>query len=691
LGILTLFICMSSLISTGSKASPVNEHSIKSYRISDLEWRLWGYTPEGWRNNFDFNNLSGSFAEYRNIPVKVPGSVQLALKNAGVIQDWNIGLNSLNSEWVTNRSWIYTASIPDQWIEQNQIMRLKLKGLDGNGVILINGKEIGTFNNAFITYNIDVSTVLKKADNKIAIVFGIPPAYLGQVYWTSKIKNWKPRFNYGWDWMPRIVQIGIWDDVLLEVSDPDRMEIADLDISTSASQSRELGSLAISIKTSGNAQDNSRIEILLSETQGKVIFKESVPFSSFKTKEWKSLKIKRWWPNGAGNQPLYKLSCRVLDNQGKEIQVLTKTIGFKHIAWLAAKNAPAKADPWICSVNNMPLFLQGINWTPIRPNFADLTEPEYRKLLTIYKGLGINTLRVWGGGFPEKEWFYDLCDALGFLIQQDFPLSSSGLDNYPPVSLTEIDNAATIARHYIKRNKHHVAMLMWCGGNELYEMGDQRAVDTSHPMIKKLAEIVQTDDPGRRFVSGSPSGRNISVTMSNIGSGENWDTHGPWGLPFTTAERSMDEVRQFWLKADALMFSEVGVPGAMSAEMINKYKGALEAFPATYNNPLWNRVNWWNEWDDYQKFKKGDKNTSLGDYVDWSQRRQTEGLTIALATTKAKFPAVGGMLLWMGHDSFPCLTNNSIIDFDGNLKPAARALEKIWKTNPEQLQAKSLK
>jgi len=34
----------------------------------------------------------------------------------------------------------------------------------------------------------------------------------------------------------------------------------------------------------------------------------------------------------------------------------------------------------------------------------------------------------------------------------------------------------------------------------------------------------------------------------------------------------------------------------------------------------------------------------------------------------------------MGHDSFPCPVNTSFIDFDGNLKPVAKELRKIFKS-----------
>jgi hypothetical protein len=33
----------------------------------------------------------------------------------------------------------------------------------------------------------------------------------------------------------------------------------------------------------------------------------------------------------------------------------------------------------------------------------------------------------------------------------------------------------------------------------------------------------------------------------------------------------------------------------------------------------------------------------------------------------------------MGHDSFPCTANTAIVDFHGNLKPAAIAIGEIYR------------
>jgi len=653
------------------------------HNLSSLEWRLWCYRPESWKLDYNFNKLNGTKADFFNIPVHVPGSVQKALKDVGIIEDWNIGNNYIKAEWIENRHWIFATKIPEEWIRKNSKMVLTCHGLDDNGVIIVNGKEAGKFNNAFIPYEFDITPFLTAENNTLAIVFKCPPAYLGQIGYTSKIKDWKPRFYYGWDWIPRIVQIGIWDNIFIRSEEKEIVRFEDVSIVTGADKIKDIGNLKISAELTAAALKGSvRIQLSASTGSKEQIIDETIPASQLREgKTWENLKVKRWWPNGLGDQVLYKLVYTLSDLNGNNQQVIERRLGFKNIEWLQCKSAPPEADPWICSINNKPVFLQGVNWTPIRPNFADLTERDYRKLISTYKDLGVNIFRVWGGGFPEKEWFYDICDELGLMLWQEFPLSSSGLVNYPPDTPEEIYTMSKISENYVKRLRHHVSVLLWCGGNELYEFGDIVPVNDQHPMIRCMKEIVKAEDPARRFVTGSPSGPAIYGGLNNFGKKVSWDVHGPWTLPFTAEDRSMNAVKNFWSLDDALIHSEVGVAGAMSAEMINKYRGEFSALPANIDNILWRQVSWWIEWDDFLNDHKGREPLSLEDYVTWSQDRQTSGLVIALKANKSRFPECGGFIIWMGHDSYPCPVNTSIVDFDGNLKPVATELSKIWKTN----------
>ena len=77
----------------------------------------------------------------------------------------------------------------------------------------------------------------------------------------------------------------------------------------------------------------------------------------------------------------------------------------------------------------------------------------------------------------------------------------------------------------------------------------------------------------------------------------------------------------------------------------------------------------------------GREPAGLGEYVAWSQARQAEVLRVAARACKARFPRCGGILIWMGHDSFPCTSNTSIVDFWGCPKPAALALREVF-TSP---------
>ncbi len=650
------------------------------HEMSNLEWKLWGYRPNVWRMNFDFEKLSGSWAEIQGVDASVPGSVRHALKKAGKVSDWNIGLNYTSSEWVENRHWLYATEIPDEWVSTgDKNIVLRCHGLDYKGIVMVNGKEAGQFDNAFIPYDFEIGKYLKEKNNTLVFVFECPPENLAQIGWTSEIKDWKPRFNYGWDWVPRIVQIGVWDKVQLISTIENKAYIAETSIITDVIPEEDVGNLTVKLNFDKRPQAEN-VQFLLCDDNGKVVRKEIVTtVDNFIVINWENLNIKKWYPNGMGDQPLYHFQISLTDESGVSIPQIERRIGFRNIRWLPCEGAVAHADPWICNVNNVSVFLQGVNWTPIRPNFADLTEEDYRRLLAKYKELGLNVIRVWGGGFPEKEWLYNICDEMGILVWQEFPLSSSGLDNYPPDGADEINNMRKIVRHYVTRLQHHASLLLWSGGNELYEKGDVAPVTGKHPLIESMMMQVQALDPLRRFVSASPSGPNIYASLNNFGSGNNWDVHGPWKLPFNDDTQNMNDVREFWEKDDALFHSEVGVPGAMSAEMIRKYAGGFDPLPANITNPLWRTVNWWIEWEEYLADHDGREPESLENYVEWSQMRQTEGLCIALEACKKRFPRCGGFLIWMGNDCFPCPVNTSIIDFDGNLKPAALEISKIWK------------
>ncbi|HEY3319093.1 MAG TPA: glycoside hydrolase family 2 TIM barrel-domain containing protein [Planctomycetota bacterium] len=628
----------------------------KTHNLSELQWQLTGFIPFQWQFGDILRSGRPLHGDVPTVPARVPGSVQAALRDAGLLPDWNIGLSSRACEWVEHRHWMFHAPLPSAWLTKGHTCRLRCLGLDSSGWVLVNGTQIGRFENSFLPHVFDLTPALTDSENTLQIIFDCPPRWLGQFGYTSQMTEWKPRFNYTWDWTCRLVQIGIWDAISLQVTDG--VEIQNASCVTTGDGLRV-------------AAQGGRMQLTLCDGE-KILRSEQF------TNEivWKDLPVRRWWPAGHGKQPLYTVTCTLLEGSG---DTHAWRVGFKSVEWQSCAGAPAGADPWICVVNGKPIFLQGVNWTPIRPNFADVTTADVRARLETYRDLGCNIMRVWGGAVLEREDFYSLCDELGLLVWQEFPLSSSGMDNWPPADAGSIDALGRIATSYIQRRQHHASLLLWCGGNELQgdldgnKTGTGKPVDASHPLIARLQSVVQAEDPGRRFLATSASGPRFTADAKDFGKGLHWDVHGPWSA----------EAEAYWAADDALFRSEVGAPGASNAELIEATAGGLPTLPASHENPLWQRTAWWIEWDACIA-ELGREPRDLEEYVAWSQTRQAAALARAVRTCKSRFPRCGGVILWMGHDCFPCTANTAILDFHGQLKPAARAIGEVFRSGPER-------
>lgn len=642
---------------------------LNQFNLSCLDWTLTGFTPYAWQ--------MGSCKEVGvninpcidPIPANIPTSVQYALRKAAVIPDWNIGLNAKEIEWIENRHWLFETRLPDPWFAKGKRYRLICRGLDHKGRIDINGKNAYDFNNCHIPHKVEITPFLRENDNILQIIFECPPRWLGQIYRSSEIRDWKPRFYYTWDWTSRVVQIGIWDEIYIEeISD---YSFKNISIQTDFDPETNLGRLFL--KGACPESTDLKVEINL-HSHGDEITCRKLSASEFGMNgiHFEELDIEPWWPNDMGLQSLYDLDITLRLPDGQLCDQCHSRIGFKRVEWHPCEGSDSDADPWLCCINGKMIFLQGINWTPIRPNFADVTPDEYQKRLELYQGMGLNVLRVWGGATLEKPCFYELCDQLGLLVWQEFPLSSSGLDNYPPDDNEMKDRYLEVVKSYVARKHHHASMLLWSGGNELTSK-EGRPLNNDHPLLKAAAMYIQNNDPQHRFIPTSPSGPCFLALEENYGSGRHWDVHGPWKV-----QGDLDQNwRAYWCSDDSLFRSEVGAPGPSSADMIRKYAGEIETLPDA-KNPLWRRTDWWLEIEQFQK-EKGHLPHSLEDYVIWGQKRQTTILTTAAEESKKRFPACGGIIIWMGHDSFPCTANTSILDFEGNPKMCSKALEKIFK------------
>lgn len=647
--------------------------------LGGLAWRLSPSVPFLWQFQ-PFATLDDS-PEAEPVPARVPGSVQRSLRDAGLLPDWNVGRQARTCEWVENRHWIYETVLPDEWFEARTAVpagaaplrhTLLCEGLDYAGWVFVNRKPAGEFRGSHVPHRFDLTPHLLPSRNVLRVVFDLPPRWLGQFGRTSRFTDWKVRFNYTWDWTPRLVQVGFTGPVLLETSDGD--EIADLRCATDAEIAPD-GAVEGLLTVRGRVPSGrGMVRLALSGAAGTVR-EETLPAAAFTSVgfAWRGLSVDPWQPNLRGGQPLYTLACELQSGDGRVHDRIERRVGFRRVAWRSCEGAPEGADPWLCVVNGEPVFLQGVNYPPVLPNWADVTREQHRKLLATYRDLGVNVLRINACGYLESEDFYDLCDGMGLLVWQEFPLTSSGVENAPPADARSIGEMSAIARSFIARRQHHPSLLMWGGGNELLDP-ELKPYDARHPMLAALGRVVAEEDPGRRYVPTSPSGPRWGIEEPFVGKGLHWDVHGPW-----KPKTDLADWTRFWAAADALFYSEIGAPSASPAALIRRFAGELAVMPVEPRNPLYClTLSWWTE-DARFAAERGRPPRDLEEYVAWSQERQARALAIAVQACKGRFPRCGGAILWCGHDCFPCAVNTSIIDFEGNPKPAALALREVWR------------
>lgn len=385
------------------------------------------------------------------------------------------------------------------------------------------------------------------------------------------------------------------------------------------------------------------------------------------------LNVESWWGTRSHGAPkLYSVVAELLASDGAVTDRKLRRVGFRLLSWHPNPGAPSDAEPWLLHVDAMPVFVQGINWVPLRPDYADVPDHAYRERLMTYRDLGVNVVRVWGGASVERDTFYDLCDEIGLLVWQELPLSSSGIDNEPPRDEAFVEEFAAIAHEYALQLVHRPCLAIWCAGNELAGLAGEQPPGTplnfEHPALSAAREAIRRVDANRRIVPTSPSGPRFDADEEEFDQWLHHDVHGPWA-----SAGSGEAWLRYWQSDDALFRSEVGIAGASDVSVLDRY----ELIPASASDDVYDvwrhSAAWW--------LDEADRPTSTDDIRDWvtrSQARQAELVSTAARASKARFPRCGGFIVWMGHDAFPCPVSLSIIDFDGTVKPVGHALAKVF-------------
>ncbi|MBP5466635.1 MAG: hypothetical protein J6Y43_03630, partial [Clostridia bacterium] len=309
----------------------------------------------------------------------------------------------------------------------------------------------------------------------------------------------KAQCHFGWDWCPDFPGTGIYRSVKLCYGNKNYIDNVKVDTYTD-------GLINFIVETSLNnrkqqykdIQGEIKIEVIAPD--GTKYFNRTSLFGNKNSLTVLVESPKLWFPNGYGEQPLYKYIVSLAVN-GEEVDSKTGRFGIREIEIKEPVNIDGSRR-FDLYVNGTRVRCVGGNWVPICALTGAIPKTKYYSLLkTAYSG-GFNMLRVWGGGIYENDEFYDYCDEFGILVWQDFMFSCQTI---PDDNLEFREKILTEATEQVKRLRNHPSLALWCAGNEISDSFsfDERKCGRYISKIM-LAGVIAEYDGKRRYLSNSP-------------------------------------------------------------------------------------------------------------------------------------------------------------------------------------------
>jgi len=620
------------------------------------------------------------------LDAKVPGSIYADLLCAGIIEDPYYERNSLACSWVKEFWWMYTTTFQLDESLRGRRLFLRLDGIDYKGHISFNGQKLCEHEGAFIPCVIDITDYVRFGEeNQVAVTLENAPDEMGQIGCSSKVKYHKPRFTYRWDFAPRLVGIGLYDDVLIEDFGIASIESAHI---TSVKQN-DKWEIRCEVSLSSYAEGKATVGFLV-EQDGKTIANEQVYCGITERQNLLTCRIpikdpKLWWPNGHGEQPLYQVTITV-DQDGRISDQKKYQIGLRTLEYRRCDGAGEDALPYLPVINGKPIYIKGVNMVPMDMMHGCVTTDKITETLQAVRDANCNLVRVWGGGVIESEDFYNLCDQYGLMVFQEFLQSSSGVDNVPSKDPHFLEMLASSAKHAIKVKRNHVSLTYWSGGNEMRQYFDEDTpADYTDSNIAMLHQLTLRYNPEVLMLPTCASGPREFLSVNDLGN--NHDVHGPWGYRHEDCE-----YHELYNRSDSQLHSEFGVDGMGNLDALQQFLSPENCkVDNIYDNLVWrHRAEWWQTLERDQEIFGQFEQDRLEDYIACSQFIQFEGIRYALEANRRRAFQCCGSILWQFNEPWPNISCTNVWDYYGNPKPAYYAVKQAYRTITPTLQYDNL-
>ena len=637
-------------------------------------------------------DLSGSWQFQKQgdsiwLPALVPGTVQTDLFANQLIQDPYYSDNESKNKWVENENWVYQKTFEVDKSDLKQNAELVFEGLDTYATVFLNGRKILDADNMFRTFKVDVDSFLIEGENELKIIFESPvqkaiPIYDALPYRLpadndrnekqTSVFTRKAAYQYGWDWGPRYVSMGIWRPIVLHFWENFRV------IENRVSQQKLSKEEAVVVWFAKIVAEKEAVLSYRIGTNSIRYLSKTIRLQKGENTITDTFRVqnpKLWWPNGYGEQNIYSFH---VDLKSKNQHFSErKQLGFRTIEHISESDSIGKS--FYFRVNGIPIYAKGANYIPQDNFLPNADSSRYKELIKSVKDANMNMLRVWGGGIYESDLFYDLCDRNGILVWQDFMFACS---LYPGDSAF-LKNVEMEARDNIVRLRNHPSLALWCGNNEInelwYNWGYQKKLDYSEEDSIKiwndyqklfnhlLPNLVKELNPETAYWESSPMiGWGHSESM-NQGDSHYWGVW--WGKE--TFEVYEEKVPRF-----ASEFGFQSIP----------QRSTIESFADSNQMNLFST-----DLKAHQKSSIGNETIleymqrnfpvpeQFDDFVYVSQLVQAYGMSIAFEAQRRNKPKTMGSLYWQLNDCWPGISWSGL-DYFGNWKALHYEAQHDFKT-----------
>ena len=633
------------------------------------------YLTDGW-------TLSGDGFEGK-IEARVPGCVHTDLVNAGIIANPLYRDNNEKCLWIEAGNYTYTTRFAAKRAEG---VRLVFEGLDTYADIFLNGVQIGESHNMFIPHAFDVTGAIRDGENLLEVKFRSPIAEVEELppregcFTTERMNTRRIQCTYSWDWVGRLVTMGIYLPVYLAY--PSGLEASGAYIYTSAID--KFGAEVVcELEFAGYENGGALATVEIVSPWGNLVARTE--FFADREQFVRRFNIpspELWWPIGYGEQPLYTLRVTVGEN------VFTEEFGIRTLRIVEDVDKPGseyhelaekmqktshgsvfghneRHSGFLLVVNGEPIFCKGGNWVPCEPFQSEESDEKITKLVKMAREMGVNMLRVWGGGYFERDSFYTACDRLGILVLQDFLMACG---EYPEDEKWFIDELRLEAEFAVRKLRNHPSLAWWHGDNENATAGSdlQENYTGRESALSGLAGAVARLDHTRRFLPSSPYGGNTYGSVT-VGTTHSTNFLGSIFYYFDTEDCSDYKERLGGMTARFI--SEEGVFGGVSTPTLLRFMTPEDLCDEsermliyhTKGNPALEK--------EIFAYVTAFAKKALGEPADLAEKlfkyryAQYEWVRVGFENAKRNIGYNNGIIFWMYNDCWPAALGWAFVDY----------------------------